>query len=376
MTTQLSGTAGVIFPDNSAQNTAATGFGFKNRIINGSMIFDQRNIGVVTTPTVNATYTLDRWRAGLSVASKYSVQQGSASNPIGFSSAMLVTSLSSYSITSTDYFSMQQRIEGYNIADLGWGASGASAVTLSFWVRSSLTGTFGGSLQNSAGDRSYPFSYTISSVSTWEYKTITIPGDTTGTWLTTNGIGIIVSFSLGMGSTFSNTAGAWAAGNYLSSTSATSVVGTNGATFILTGVQLEKGSTATAFDVRSIGTELALCQRYYERSYDIGTANGALGATGNRLASNAAAFTNSSSVRSFIMGGSFAVTKRGSPTLTFYSATGGAAGYISGYSSAIDYAVTGWTGYGTTTLGIYITTSASPSTAEISTFQFTAAAEL
>jgi hypothetical protein len=131
-------------------------------------------------------------------------------------------------------------------------------------VRSSLTGTFGGSLRNSGLTRSYPFTYTISSADTWEQKSITITGETTGTWLTTNGFGLQLVFSLGMGSTFSGTAGSWASANYASATGATSVVGTNGATFYITGVQLEVGSVATPFERRPYGTELALCQRYFQ----------------------------------------------------------------------------------------------------------------
>jgi hypothetical protein len=176
------------------------------------------------------------------------------------------TSLSAYSITSGDIFGIAQNIEGFNVADLGWGTANAQAVTLSFWVRSSLTGTFGGSFRNSASSRSYPISYTISSANTWEQKSITVAGDTSGTWLTTNGIGILLFLSLGSGSTYSGTAGSWSGSVYTSATGATSVVGTNGATFYITGVQLEKGSTATSFDYRPYGTELALCQRYYYKT--------------------------------------------------------------------------------------------------------------
>jgi hypothetical protein len=176
-----------------------------------------------------------------------------------------VTSSSAYSVGSGDFFTIGQRIEGLNVADLGWGTANASAVTLSFKVYSSLTGTFGGALTNSAINRSYPFTYTISSANTWTTISVTIAGDTSGTWLTTNGIGLRIYFGLGAGSTYSGTAGSWSGSTYLSATGATSVVGTNGATFYITGVQLEKGSTATSFDYRPYGTELQLCQRYYQQ---------------------------------------------------------------------------------------------------------------
>jgi hypothetical protein len=232
------------------------------------MVIDQRNAGasVTITNTSDVTYTLDRFFAFGTVASKFSVQQnaGSVTPPAGFSNYFGVTSLSAYSVGSSDSFSLGQSIEGFNTADLAWGTASAATVTLSFWVRSSLTGTFGGSLRNSAVTRSYPFTYTVSSANTWEQKTITIAGDTSGTWVgATNGVGIRVGFGLGQGSTFSGTAGAWAGANYNNATGATSVVGTNGATFYITGVQLEKGSTATSFDYRPYTTELQLCQRYF-----------------------------------------------------------------------------------------------------------------
>ena len=243
------------------------GMGFRNRIINGAMVIDQRSAGASVTVTSTDFFTCDRWRQFASVTSKYSVEQtisGTAA-PAGFTDYLGVTSLSAYSVLTGDNFSLYQAIEGFNSADLGWGAAGASTVTLSFWVRSSLTGTFGGALSNSNVDRSYPFSYTISSANTWEQKTVTIAGDTTGTWLTNNGIGIRLWFSLGAGSTYLGTAGAWAGADYRGATGQTSVVGTNGATFYITGVQLEKGSTATAFDYRDYGRELIMCQRYFQK---------------------------------------------------------------------------------------------------------------
>jgi len=242
--------------------------GYKNRIINGAMVIDQRNAGASVNPT-DGQYTLDRWTIYRTQASKLTVQQnaGSVTPPAGFSKYLGVTSSSAYSVVSSDYFLLTQTIEGFNTADLGWGTANAKTVTLSFQVYSSLTGTFGGSLQNNGATRSYPFTYTISSANTWTTISVTIAGDTLGTWVgATNGVGMYVYFGLGAGSTYSGTAGAWAGANYLSATGATSVVGTNGATFYITGVQLEKGSTATSFDYRPYGTELQLCQRYYQQT--------------------------------------------------------------------------------------------------------------
>jgi hypothetical protein len=276
MTMTINGTSGLVFNDASTQNTAATGFGFKNRIINGAMVIDQRNAGASVSTTGSSVYTLDRWKATYSQTTKFTVQQnaGSVTPPVGFSNYLGCTSTSAYSITSSDFFLLSQQIEGLNTADLAWGTASASPVTISFWVRSSLTGTFGGVVCNSNQDRSYPFSYTISAANTWEQKSVTIAGDTTGTWLSTSGTGLWLKFGIGVGSTYSGTAGAWSSTQYLASaTGATSVVGTSGATFYITGVQLEKGSTATSFDYRPYGTELALCQRYYYRLTPSGLGN-------------------------------------------------------------------------------------------------------
>jgi len=253
---------GSISEANGGTGTTTGYYGFKNRIINGAMVIDQRRAGASYTVASGNNYVLDRYYSSASVSSKFTIQQ-STTAPTGYINSMLATSSSAYTVGAGEAFGMRQSIEGLNVSDLAWGTANAVTVTLSFWVRSSLTGTFGGSIFNSAADRSYVFSYTISAANTFEYKTITITGDTSGTWLTTNGIGVVVSFSVGTGSTLSNTAGAWYTGTYLAPTSSTSVVGTNGATFYITGVQLEKGSTATSFDYRPYGTELALCQRYY-----------------------------------------------------------------------------------------------------------------
>ena len=259
----------------------------KNRIINGAMVIDQRNAGASVTITGNGIYSLDRWQAVTNLASKYSMQQnaGSVTPPAGFTNYLGVTSLSAYSVGVSDFSSVNQTIEGFNIADLGWGTANAKTVTLSFWVYSSLTGTFGGSVCNTSV-RSYPFVYSIPTANTWTQIAVTIPGDTTGTWATNNTSGISVRFGLGCGSNWTATAGSWVGSNLVSATGATSVVGTNGATFYITGVQLEVGSSATGFEYRQYQQELALCQRYL---YTIGGAfNGSASFQmyGNGLASS------------------------------------------------------------------------------------------
>ena len=264
MTTIINGSSpSITFSDGSAQTSATRPF--LNRIINGAMVIDQRNAGASVTPA-SGSYTLDRWQTVASQASKFSVQQnaGSVTPPAGFTNYLGVTSLSAYTVGSSELFNFLQNIEGFNVADLGWGTANAKTVTLSFQVYSSLTGTFGGAFNN-GGSRSYPFTYSIPTANTWTSISITVAGDTSGTWGKTNSNGIQIWFSLGCGSSQSGTAGAWSGSNFVSATGATSVVGTNGATFYITGVQLEVGSTATSFDYRPYGTELALCQRYFQQ---------------------------------------------------------------------------------------------------------------
>jgi hypothetical protein len=297
----------------------------RNRIINGAMTISQRNgtSSVTITSTADNTYTLDRWAVYGSNSSRFSVQQdaGAVTPPAGFTDYLGVTSLSAYSIGVNDVFYVSQFIEGFNTADLDWGTANAKTVTFSFWVRSSLTGTFGGSFQNSAVNRAYPFTYTVNSANTWEQKSVTIAGDTTGTWLTTNGVGIRVGFGIGVGSNRSGTAGSWQAGNLNSTTGATSVVGTNGATWYITGVQLEVGTQATSFEYRQYQQELALCQRY---AYRIGADATVV------YARFCAGFNETTSAMNGCM--HFPVSMRTSPSLT---TTGTASNYTinSGISS-------------------------------------------
>ena len=268
MSVNVHGTNGITFNDNTTQATSpfAGGLGFRNRISNGAMVIDQRNAGAAVT--TSGAFPVDRMRIANSSDGAFSAQQDSSA-PAGFiNSVKVTTTTADATLTTSQNLQFTQRIEGTNVTDLGWGTASAEPVTLSFWVRSSLTGTFGGSLRNSGGTRSYPYTYTISVADTWEYKTVTVEGDTTGTWLTTTGIGLIVFFGLGAGPDISGTAGAWNSNNNVSATGAVSVIGTLNATWYITGVQLEKGSTATSFDYRPYGTELQLCQRYYEVAFE------------------------------------------------------------------------------------------------------------
>lgn len=314
--------------------------GFKNRIINGDMRIDQRNAGASVTPA-NATYTLDRWKCYQTTASKFSVQQTPSATETGyatrvsagFTNYLAITSLSSYSVLSSDYYTLQQPIEGFNTADLAWGTANAKTVTLSFLAYSSLTGTFGGSIFNQAGNRSYPFSYTISSANTWTSISVTIAGDTSGTWAgATNGISLQICFGLGAGSTYTGTSGVWAGALYSQPTGTVSVVGTNGATFYITGVQLEKGSTATAFDYRPVGSELQLCQRYYEKSYNQEYVPGTFNVGWDGTSTNGTSFAEGPGPR-------FKVSKRTNPTVVIYNAVSGATARMYQVSTAASIAV-------------------------------------
>jgi len=306
----LDGSNGVTFNDSSLQGAAASPYGLKNRIINGDMRIDQRNAGASSTATSTGSVynTVDRWNYYASVGSKFTLQQnaGSVTPPTGFTNYLGITSSAATTIGSSDIYVIQQFIEGYNVADLDFGKATAKTITLSFWVRSSLTGTFGLVLQNDGDNRTYPITYTISSANTWEQKTITIAGDTTGTWLTTNGTGFKIRWQLAMGSAYKGTSGAWTASTVYGVTGATDILATNGATFYITGIQLEVGSTATPFERRMYGTELALCQRYcYRASY-----------TGTGTPVGAGFWSNSTLVATACK---LATTMRSAPTISYSS---------------------------------------------------------
>jgi hypothetical protein len=303
--TAISGNSNIKTDANSNLNLAATSatlnsantFGFKNRIINGGQTINQRGF---SGTVASAVYTLDRFLIDTNLSNKVSVSQ-STDAPVGFTNSALITSLSAYTVGSTEFCAYEQRIEAYNISDFGWGTSNAKTVTLSFWVKSSLSGTFGICLQ---GGQYYPVTYSIPTANTWTYVTVTIVGSTSGSWGTTTSTGVSILFGLGVGSTYSGTSGAWTSSLAIGATGATSVISTNGATWQISGVQLEVGTQATSFDFRDYGSELILCQRYYFKNLSSVTSN-STGGVG--------AFANSTTLQAMVQ---FPVAMRTAPTFT------------------------------------------------------------
>jgi hypothetical protein len=284
--------------------------GFRNMVINGGMVIDQRNNGAAVVYTAaTQTYVVDRFGCFGTLAGKFTIQrnQGSVTPPAGFSNYLGVTSSAATTPGATDLYALFHKIEGFNFSRASFGTANAQSLILSFWVRSSLTGTFGGGCFNSAANRNYVFSYSISTANTWERKSITIPGDTTGTWLTDNGVGFQWWTDLGSGSSNRGAAGSWTTNVFYGVTGGASIVGTSGATFYITGVQLEVGTAVTPFEHRNVATEFSMCQRYYEVGSDISLWSGYA--------------VNGSTYYSLCR---FATTKRASPTVvsTYVAAAG------------------------------------------------------
>ena len=272
----------------------------RNLIANGNFQIDQRNAGGSITTSAGNNFPVDRWLLYDNAGSDFTSEQDTDA-PAGHDFSLLVTSAAATSPGANDYYFVCQRIEGNNVAHLNFGSSDAQKVTISFYVKSSLTGTFSGALGNASFNRAYPFTYSISSANTWEQKTVTIAGDTAGTWATNNTTGLQVLWDLGSGTNRVGTAGAWVGSDHRGVSSSTQIVATSGATFRLAGVQVEVGSKATPFEHRSYGDELARCQRYYYRHNFTGNLNG--GSGGYYTAAAGRVWTQ------------FPVTMRTSPTL-------------------------------------------------------------
>jgi len=312
-----------------------------NRLINGAMLIDQANEGAsVTLASGNAAYITDQWAAQYtsSTASGVAAQRVSDA-PAGFTSSLKVTvGTGASSVASGDFLIIDQPIEGYNVADLGFGGSNAVPVSLSFWVKSSVTGTFCATIQNGAFNRSYISSFTITATGTWQKITLpNLPGDVAGTWNVNASSGMVLLITVASGATYQSAAGTWVGSNSLAvSTQTNAVLTTSGATFQLTGAMLNAGAFCTPFEKKLFSAELEACQRYYEKSYDIGTAPGASGNTPG-IDSGVA------STGAFVMPNIFKVTKRADPSITFYSPSSGTSGKVYDVTGSTD--ISGWTAF-------------------------------
>ena len=296
------------------------GINFRNLIINGDMSIDQRNSGASQTIASANTYYIDRFLAREVTDGALTIDQDTTS-PDDFTHSMKITTTTAdSSLSSTQRAYVVQKIEGYNISKLAFGTSSAKSITISFYVRSSLTGTFSGSILNEGENRSYVFEYTINSADTWERKTITIAGDTSGTWDTDNTVGLLIYFSMGMGSTYSGTAGAWSGNQLFASTGSTNLIGTLNATWYMTGLQIEEGTSASDFEFLPYDVNLRRCQRYYHKTYNDTTAPGTVTTVG-------AVQTGTTATSTYVpMQYFYPVRMRSAPTFTAYSSATGTSG--------------------------------------------------
>lgn len=329
-------------PAISSINSTFIGMG-RNRVINGDMTIDQRHGGAsVAFPTSGARYSVDMFSAFASTGI-FTLQRLSSTPPTGFLFYNhYVTTTADASPVAGAFYYATLPIEGLNVRDFLFGTAGAVTITLSFWVRSSLTGTFSGSLQNGSSNRSYPFTYTIGSANTWTKISVTISGDTTGTWATDFNPGILVNFDLGLGSTFRGTAGSWSGSNFIGVTGAVRLISTNAATWDVTGVQLEAGSIASAFEFRPFNVETEMCQRNYEKSYVLDVAPGTNTSTGFERLPPTYIFGSEVDVQTY-----FKVPKRVTPSVSVWTIAGtsaqwewwsSTAGVKTAHSTGLNYA--------------------------------------
>ena len=239
----------------------------KNYIMNGKAMIFQRYLpgSMVTVNNGNQNYCMDRWYGrgegskGVFTFHQHDIQsQGQAAH-----AALRVNVTTTSTPSTNDVYKVAQRIEGRNIDGLGFGTSGAKTITLSFLTKSSVAGTHGGSIMNGAQNRAYPFTYTINSADTWEQKSITIPGDTSGTWSSGTDVGLEVNFDMGTAeSNYRRPAGSWYAGRAEGADGTVQLITQSGGNWYATKIQLEEGNVSTPFEHIPYPDELLRCKRY------------------------------------------------------------------------------------------------------------------
>lgn len=326
-----SAVSGILPVANGGTGSASSYLPCPNILINSSMEIDQVNEGAAVSLTTGANfYVIDNWSAGITNASAVVTAQRVVDAPPGFTNSLKITVSTGGAVVAGSYIQMYQLIEANNITQVDFGDAGAKTLSLSFWVKSSIGSyTMCGVLRNSTINRTYPFNISITSPNTWEQKSIIIPADTAGAWVTTGtGVGASIALVPATGSTFQGTANTWAGSNLLGTSSCTNtILSTNGATFQVTGVKLEISPSVTTYLRKSFLTELIECQRYYEKSYDLGTVAGGITGTGITVMP-----TWSATNGIYIMPVGMRVTKRTTPTVTIYSPTTGASGRINNFT--------------------------------------------
>tara|TARA_B100000131_G_scaffold315945_1_gene355241 strand:+ start:521 stop:1708 length:1188 start_codon:yes stop_codon:yes gene_type:complete len=308
--------------------TGGGGLSHRNKVINGAMTVSQRATSASVSGDSNGVYKVcDRFKFRVKGGAAYTTSQSSTS-PDGFSKSLKVDiTTADTSLSGDDQAWVAQYIEAQNLQDLSYGTSGAQSITLSFYVRSNKTGTYFVALnQADNGYKNIGFQYTINSANTWERKSFLIPGDTSGVINDDNGTGLELYWWLAAGPTYTSGSirsswttysnGDFGAGQSINLLDSTSNE------WYLTGVQLEVGDTATSYEHRSFGDELARCQRYYCKSYNYGTAPGTDTMVGSKWGRNYSADGRSANTCQV----TFPVTMRDTPTVTFRGIHTGATG--------------------------------------------------